>query len=503
MNPNLTRTMLAAALALFMGASALAAGGYAGYYEGLPFKTAVLEAPVIPDRTVSIRDFGGIGNGIALNTEAFAKAIAHLSENGGGHLVVPDGVWLTGPVTLRDNIDLHLEKNALMVFSQDRSLYSLIGPDEGTVSKQITAPINASHARNFSITGSGIIDGNGEVWRPVKRMKVGDWEWNKLQRLGGSLSQDGSIWYPASAEAEKGQKRPRLLRLVACENFLIQGVTFQNSPSFHVNMFLCRNFILDGINVLCPWNAQNGDGIDLSSFRNALLVNCSVNCGDDAICMKSGVGDAGRRRGPTTDIVIDNCTVYHGHGGFVIGSDEAGGMNNLSVRNCRFVDTDTGLRFKSGRDRGGVVENVYVANVVMNDIEGEAILFEMHYGSKVPWTGDIEPQAVTPDTPVFRNFHISGITCSEAGRAILIHGLPEKRISGIHITNCSISAREGIQISEAEGVSISGLTLQVAEGPAVSVNNASDIVVKGLDALGADITPRLTGSRNGSVTVIP
>lgn len=480
---------------------AVAKSKYSVYYQNLPFETQEVEVPDIPDFTVRLTDFGGCGDGMTLNTDAFAKAIKHLSERGGGHLIVDEGVWLTGPITMKSNINLHVVKNALVVFSPDRTLYQVLPPDEGTVSKVVTAPINASHQSNFSITGEGIFDGNGEVWRPAKKMKFGEWEWKKMVNSGGTLSEDGSIWYPTSPDAEQGQKRPRLLRLVACDHVYLQGVVFQNSPSFHVNMFLCTDIILDGITVRCPWNAQNGDGIDLSSCRRALLVNCAVDCGDDAICMKSGVGDAGRKRGQTSDIVIENCTVYHGHGGFVIGSDESGGMNRLCVRHCRFIDTDTGLRFKSGRDRGGVVENVYVDDIVMNDIDGEAILFDMYYQEKTPLTGDIEAKPITADTPIFRNFHISNVICREAGRAILFNGLPEMAVSNVTIDNCSINATKGAQINETDGLTINNLRLQITDGPTIGFNNSRDITVNGLTTVGENLSTSITGSRNGSITV--
>lgn len=491
----------AAILAVTGALSAGATTGYSTYYRNLPFETQEVKAPSIPELTVSLTDFGGVGDGMTLNTEAFRSAISYLSAQGGGHLVVGEGVWLTGPITMLSDIDLHVEKNALVVFSQDRSLFSVNPPDEGTVSKVVTAPINASHQSNFSITGEGLFDGNGEVWRPAKKMKFGEWEWKKMTGSGGTLSDDGSIWYPTSPNEEQGQKRPRLLRFVCCDHVLLQGVVFQNSPSFHVNMFLCEDIILDGITVRCPWNAQNGDGIDLSSCRRALLVNCAVDCGDDAICMKSGVGEAGRKRGQTSDIIVDNCTVYHGHGGFVIGSDEAGGMERLYVRNCRFIDTDTGLRFKSGRDRGGLVENVYVDGVVMNDIVGEAILFDMYYQEKVPLTGDVEAKPVTADTPRFRNFHICNVVCREAGRAILFQGLPETAISDITITDCSIEAAKGVQINETAGLTIDNLRLQVKEDPAIGINNSRDITLRGIEAVGCELTTSVTGSRNGEITL--
>lgn len=453
-----------AAVACLFSILASSATGYSHYFDNLPFEMQPVVQPSIPDRRVDVSALGAKGDAITLNTDIFQHAIDSVASLGGGHIDVGNGVWLTGPLTLRSNIDIHLSRNAILVFSPDRSLYKVLPPDEGTVNKFVTAPLNADGEHDISITGEGIIDGNGEAWRPVKRMKVGDWEWNKLVKTGGTLSDDGSIWYPATADAEKGQKRPRLLRLVNCRRVMLTGVTFQNSPSFHVNMFKCEDILLDRLTVRCPWNAQNGDGIDLSSCRRALIVNCIVDCGDDAICLKSGVGDAGRARGITSDIVVDNCRVYHGHGGFVIGSDEAGGMRNISVTNCCFTDTDTGLRFKSGRDRGGLVEGVYVSDIVMNDIDGAAILFDMYYQEKVAFDslGVVKP--VTADTPRFRDFHISRVTCREAGTAVLMTGLPEMKLEAITIEHCSLSATRGILMKDVAGSTLSDITLQLPEG---------------------------------------
>lgn len=453
---------------------------YARCYEGLPFETEPVAAPTIPSLSVELSEYGGIGDGITVNTEAFASAIEDLSSRGGGHLIVSPGVWVTGPIKLKSNIDLHISKGAIILFSPDKSLYPILPADEGTGGALCTPPISASHESNFSITGQGVIDGNGEAWRPVKRFKVSDAEWKKFGRLGLKEVQEGksAVWYPTlgNADGKIARKRPRLVRFIGCSDFMIQDVVVQNSPSFHVNMILCKRFILDNVMVRCPWNAQNGDGIDLSSCTNALITDCSVDAGDDAICMKSGIGDTGRHRGPTADIVIDGCTVFHGHGGFVIGSDTGGGMNNISVRHCRFIDTDTGLRIKSGRDRGGKVRNIWIDDIVMCDIADEAILFDCYYQEKVGDAADVEAVAVTPDTPEFTGFHISNVTCTDAGRAIVMKGLPESRISDITIRDVSIKARQGVVVNHASDIVLENLTLQIASGDAVSSTGSSNIV---------------------------
>lgn len=449
-------------------------------YDSIPFEFCQPDSVSVPELTVSLSDYGGRPDGITLNSEAFELALSDLSARGGGHLIVPDGVWLTGPIRMRSNIDMHLSDNAIILFSPDKSLYPIVPADRGTSGALCTAPINASGQTNFSITGSGIIDGNGEAWRPVKRFKVSDAEWKSMSYLGLKEVSEGksTVWYPTvgNKDGEIAKKRPRLMRFIECSNYVVSGVTIQNSPSFHVNMILCRNFRLDGITVRCPWNAQNGDGIDLSSCNNAFLVNCSVDAGDDAICMKSGIGDTGRDRGPCSDIVIYKCTVFHGHGGFVIGSDTSGGMNNIYVSNCRFIDTDTGIRLKSSRDRGGLITNVYIKDIVMCDIAEEAILFDCYYQNKAGDVVNVPSEPVTENTPRFDGVSIENIVCADAERPIVIKGLPEMDVRNVEISNSSFCARKGSVIKYADNISLRNVTFDVTSGEPLEYTHSKNII---------------------------
>lgn len=454
---------------------------YSRCYDSVPFEVTEPDLPAIPETRVSLLDFGGTPDGSTLNTEAFSRALDQLENIGGGHLDVPDGIWITGPIRLRSNIDIHLSHNCIILFSPDKSLYPVTSPDKGTSSNLCTAPFNASGIKNFSITGSGIIDGNGEAWRPVKRFKVSDAEWKSMSYLGLKETKEGNsvVWYPTlgNQDGKIVTKRPRLLRFIECEKFLIKGVAIQNSPSFHVNMILCKNFIIDGITVRCPWNAQNGDGIDLSSCRNALLTNCSVDAGDDAICLKSGIGDVGRDRGPCSEIVIENCTVFHGHGGFVIGSDTSGGMKNIYVNKCRFIDTDTGLRFKSGRDRGGLITDVWVNDIVMCDIAREAVLFDCYYEEKVGDANDVDTAPLSPNTPEFRGIKIRNITCTDADRAIVIKGLPEMNVQDLTICNSTFDTRDKSVINYAANVTLENVKfVNTTENP-INSNHSKNILI--------------------------
>lgn len=478
---NLTNLITAAAMVVAAVFPA-AASGYSDFYSDLPFDAPQVSAPVIPDLTVTLSQFGGKGDGVTLCTDAFASAISALEEQGGGHLIVESGVWLTGPIVMKSNIDLHVTRDAIILFSPDKSLFPVIEADEGTSGTMRQPPIFAHNQSNFSITGSGVIDGNGEVWRPVKRFKVSDAEWKKMQRLGLTEYTEGksTVFYPTIGNpTEKIEtKRARLIRITGCSNFLVKDVVIQNSPSFHLNVVLSHDFIIDGVMVRCPWNAQNGDGIDLSSCRNALVVNSSVDAGDDALCLKSGIGDTGRRRGSCENIIIDGCTVFHGHGGFVIGSDTSGGMKNIMVRRCRFIDTDTGIRLKSGRDRGGLISHIFITDIVMCDIAGEAVLFDCFYEEKVGDGADVAAAPVTPDTPVFDGVTISKIICRDASRAILMKGLPENPIKNVTISDCTISARSGAMINYAEGISLKNVTIDLPAGTTPVITNHAQVSVE-------------------------
>lgn len=444
---------------------------YKQYTDNLPFKMAEVKAPVIPDAKVSLKDFGADPTGQQLCTDAFAKAIDQLYKMGGGHLIVPRGVWQTGPVVLRSNIDLHLEAGAVIQFAADENLYPLIKTSfEGLDTRRCQSPLSANGATNISVTGHGVIDGNGQYWRPVKRSKVTDSHWKRLLAVPGSQELKKDYWVPSEgyARGEKGANmnvpnattdeewqavkrflRPVMVSLVDCKNVLLQGVIFQNSPAWNLHPLMCQNIIIDNVLVRNPAYAQNGDALDLESCTNALIVNSRFDAGDDGICIKSGKDADGRRRGiPCANVVVDGCTVFAGHGGFVVGSEMSGGVKNIKVSNCQFVGTDVGLRFKSTRGRGGIVENILIDGVSMTDIETYALTFNMYYGGKsvsevLAEGGQQEPQQVpvTEETPIFRHIDIRNVVCHNAGYAMEFNGLPEMPINGITLQNIDISAR--------------------------------------------------------------
>ena len=492
---------IVAALAVSLGAQAeiashtLTSGSenpYKKYTEKLPFQMPEVQAPVIPDNQVKITDFGGVGNGITLNTEAFARAIDALSQKGGGKLVVPQGVWHTGPIILKSNIELNLKAGAVILFAADESLYPIIDTSfEGLDTRRCMSPIYANGATNIAITGKGVIDGNGQYWRPVKKGKVTASHWKNLLAQPGSVEMKPGYWVPCEGyqKGESGANmnvpnaktpeewnaikrflRPVMISLVKCKNVMLKGVIFQNSPAWNLHPLMCENVIVDQVLVRNPSYAQNGDAIDLESCKNALIVNSRFDAGDDGICIKSGKDKDGRRRAmPCENVVVEGCTVFAGHGGFVVGSEMSGGVKNVSVNNCQFLGTDVGLRFKSTRGRGGVVENIYIKNISMTDIKTDAITFNMYYGGKsvaeMLEDGDNPDNTtkvlVTEETPIFRNIDIKNVTCNGAGRAMEFNGLPEMPIDGIKLQNITILAKKDATFTNCQNITKKNVNITI------------------------------------------
>ena len=431
---------------------------YNKYYQDMPVELRQVTAVAIPENTVTLTDFGGVGDGVTLNTEAFRKAISALTKKGGGRLVVPQGVWLTGPIQLKDNIDLHITRNAIVLFSPDKSLFV----DKDGKSSRCDAGIKASKRKNIAITGEGIVDGNGAQWRPVKRGKVSDVEWKRFKEIGGVERGNGQLWYPWDVKAgypniaetpeQQEKMRQDLVRLTDCENVLIKGVTFQNSPRFHVHPCNSRNVIIDGVTVRCPWNAQNGDAIDISDCHQVLIVNSVVDAGDDGLCMKSGNMKPTALVNGCEDILIQDNTVFHAHGGFVIGSESITGMKRIVVRQCQFSGTDTGLRFKSGIGRGGKTEDIFISDIVMNDITDEAIVFQCDYVDRPAGHDEKkETKAVKLEkVPDFTDIDITRVVCRGTKTAIKAKGVEGLDcIHDIKISNSTIVySQKGLDIDE-------------------------------------------------------
>lgn len=461
--------------------------------------------PSISDKTFSILDYGADPTGVALSTEAIQKAIDEANAANGGTVLIPAGIYTTGPIVLKSNVRLYADYNSLVVFSDDFTLYPIKDAFfEGLNTKRCQSPISALNAENIAICGHGTFDGNGYAWRPLKKGKVTGSQWNKKIK-SGVVDEEKQIWYPDSAsiiaqtfcqdqnvpvlpenatdedwEALRSFLRPVMLEFEGCKNVLLEGVCFENSPAWNLHPFKCENLVMSNLTVRNPWYSQNGDGVDVESCKNVVIDRCSFDVGDDAICMKSGKNEDGRRLGiPSENICVTNCVVYHGHGGFVVGSEMSGGIKNVSVDGCTFIGTDVGLRFKSTRGRGGVVENIFVKNITMCDIPNEGLIFDLFYGGKAAGEETEEEIAArmagaipTADetTPAFRHITISDVTCHGAKRAIYFNGLPEQKIEDVTLHNIHMTSTEGAIFNQTNGLKVSELHIDCTEGEPLVLN---------------------------------
>ena len=463
--------------------------------------------PCFPDRTFNVLDYGAKNDGSELATVAIQNAIDMARKSGGGTVLVPAGVYLTGPIILRSNVRLYAEQNALVVFSPDFSLYPIVDAVfEGVDTKRCQSPISAYNAENIAICGQGTFNASGDAWRPLKRAKVTGKQWQKQLNKGGVVSEDGKTWYPDEGamyaqslcvdqnvpvnvpdwDSIRAFLRPVLLNFVNCRNILLDGVCFENSPAWNLHPLMCENVVLNNLTVRNPWYSQNGDGVDVESCKNVLINHCTFDVGDDAICMKSGKNEDGRRRAmPTENVLVNACTVYHGHGGFVVGSEMSGDVRHIEVSNCLFIGTDVGLRFKSTRGRGGVVEDIHIKGINMASIENDALTFDLFYGGKgVGEESDEEIAArmaskvpdITEETPLFRNIVIEDVVCKGAKRAIYFNGLPEMNIKNVSLNNMRMQAQQGAFFRYTDSLILDNVVVSASEGENMNFADVKNVV---------------------------
>jgi polygalacturonase len=471
-------------------------------WEDLP----IISQPVFKADTFNIVDFGAKSDGTTLNTHSINKAITVCSQEGGGVVLIPSGYWLTGPIKLKSNVNLHLANNAFLQFSSDFNQYKIIeGSYEGKPSARNESPIMATDVKNVAITGHGIIDGNGDAWRMVGKNKLTESEWKTKVASGGLVSDDGKLWFPSEKtkkafiekssvllsltknlsdfEPIKDYLRPNLVVITRCDNILLQDITFQNSPAWNLHPLMSTNLTIRGVKVKNPDYAQNGDGLDIESCKNVLVEASVFDVGDDAICIKSGKDEEGRKRNmPTENVIIRNNTVYAGHGGFVVGSEMSGGARNIFVSDCSFIGTDKGLRFKTTRGRGGVVEKIYIKNINMSNIVQEAIYFDMYYWTQPPMPNQkVEVPKVSIETPQFKDIEISNIVCNGASKGVFIRGLPEMAVNNIQMDNLRLNVIRAIEITDAKNIAIKNSRI-LAEDKETSVyiENGADIMLDGV-----------------------
>ena len=427
---------------------------------------------LIAEHLCNVRRYGATGDGETKDTPAITAALRACADAGGGTVYFPAGNYVTGSIDLDSHMTLYLDAGATILGSTDRNDYPLADHRFEGRTREIAKPlIGGSNLSNVAIKGEGIIDGQGGTWwRAFQEWhdKVGEYESAGLGNLTPSQKRDYD-----EAIAGRRRGRPRLIELTECERVVIQGVTLQNSPSWTLHPVFCENVTIDNVLVRNPPESPNTDGINPDSCRYVRITNCHLDVGDDCITIKSGLDEEGRRIGRACEqIAISNCTMVHGHGGVVIGSEMSGGVRDVAVSNCVFSGTDTGIRMKTKRGRGGIVENVSFSNIVMNDV-GIALLVDMHYACG----GIMPPEPVSVRTPVFRHIAMSNIRVRNARTAGSLTGLPEMPFEDLSLSNVRIAAGEGIVCKAGKRVQLQDVHVDAAQGPCLICEDVEDLGV--------------------------
>lgn len=412
---------------------------------------------------------GAKADGKTLNTTLINHTVNRLSQAGGGTLFFPAGTYLTGAIRLKSNITLELEAGATLLFSDnfDDYLPFMEVRHEGVMMKSFSPLISAMDAENITIKGEGTLDGQGKAWWTeffriyVDLEKNGMRELNKYQPLW-ERENDVEALYAETNEDWHGTLkrrffRPPFIQPVRCRRVRIEGVKIINSPFWTVNPEFCDNVVVTGVtihNVPSP----NTDGINPESCRNVHISDCHISVGDDCITLKSGRDAQARRLGvPCENITITNCTMLSGHGGVVIGSEMSGSVRKVTISNCVFDGTDRGIRIKSTRGRGGVVEDIRVSNIIMSNIKREAVVLNLKY-SKMP----AEP--MSERTPLFRDISISGLTAVDVKTPVKIVGLEEAPVTDIILRDINVkNAREKCIFENCERIRLTDVIVNGKE----------------------------------------
>ncbi|MGV8092261.1 MAG: glycoside hydrolase family 28 protein [Mangrovibacterium sp.] len=424
---------------------------------------------------------GADSKGLNKCTSIIDHAITRAASDGGGTIYFPAGKYLTGPIHLKSNITIELEAGAIVKFSDDFEdfLPFVKVRYEGIFMKTFSPLIYAVGAENISIKGEGEIDGNGFKW------------WEVIKSITSEVRENGRVAYPDKYQQlwlreneslkvepyyqktlENNFFRPPLIQFQECSNINIDGISIRNSPFWTINPVGCDDVTVHRVKIFNPEYGRNTDGINPSSCSNVRISDCFISVGDDCVTIKSGRDGEGREYGrPCENITVTNCIMLAGHGGVVIGSEMSGGVKNVAISNCVFNGTDNGIRLKSARGRGGVVENIRVNNILMRNIKSNAFIFNLFYDQ------DTLTEPVSERTPIFRNIHISNITGTDVNKIGFINGLKEMPVEELSFININISAREGFLAKEAKNIHFNNIDFAVMKGPSLSLSDCHTIIL--------------------------
>jgi len=434
----------------------------------------ILTFPLILDSQVvwtNIASHGADPSGKTKCTNIINNLIDSLANSGGGTLFFPAGTFLTGPIVMKSNITLYLDAGSIIKFSDDFDDYLPMVQSrwEDVRVRNFKSQIYAYQCENISIRGDGHFEGQGKKWwdfmRSVNANQTVDSKWQEIFKRENEvlLSKNQYI------KGKNNFLRPPMVTTYECKNVLIEGVSFSNPPFWTIMPAFSENIRITGITIENPGDSPNTDGIDPSSCSDVHISDCHISVGDDCIVIKSGRDEDGREVAkPTENITITNCTMLKGHGGVVIGSEMSGGVKRVSISNCVFEGTDIGIRIKTMRGRGGVVEDIRVSNVTMYNIVNEGILVTLRYQAT-------QPEPLSERTPAVRNVHLSNINIRDAQRPVAIYGLEERVVSQVSFNDIRSFSKKGILLENTSGISFHDVKMEISEGSPLEAKDSQGL----------------------------
>jgi Glycosyl hydrolases family 28/Pectate lyase superfamily protein len=421
--------------------------------------------------TWRVTEFGAVGDGKTLGTRAIQSAIDACAKAGGGVVVVPAGRFLTAPIFLRSNVELHLTTGATLLATRDKALYpSVDGRNGGVEQKLYASLITGKDLENIAITGNGTVDGDGFHWVDAEQETV-----QLRKKLGMPKAYDGLLTYPEGAPLR--YPRPRLVNLIKCVRVNISGLTLEQTPHYNVHLVYCDDVQVTGIRVKGVDKSRNATGIVVDSCRNVRISGCTISSGDDGITLKAGFGEDGRRVSlDCADVIVQHCTFLDSDGaGVAIGSETAGGIHDLVVSDCVMDNLKWGFRLKTNRGRGGVVENVRLSNLIIDRARRAGMdLTAWHDVSMFP-DRHLQP-GTAEETPIIRNIDISDVTISRSAAAWVMRGLPERPFEQLSFRSIACNRTEtGVSCEYTAQLTFDDVTMAASRGPSLVVKSTREL----------------------------
>jgi polygalacturonase len=420
-------------------------------WDAYPEIQSHIKAPVFADKNFPITDYSAKADGATDCTDAIRQAIAACNKAGGGHVLVPDGTFLTGPIHLLSNVDLHLADNATLQFSTDVQKYLplVLTRYEGVECMNFSPLIYANGQENIGVTGRGTLDGGSQpIWSKTTLGDTG----TRMRPIPGNLPVEQRLMGPGAG------LRPNFVVPYHCKNVIIEGLTIHNSPMWEINPVFCTNVIVRNLNIFS--HGVNNDGCDPDSCRYVLIEGCTFDTGDDCIAIKCGKDDDGRRvNTPTEFVIVRNSTMKDGHGGVTLGSECTPAIRNIFVENCHMDSPNLNafFRLKDSPNRGGIIENAFMRNVQVGSIapKGAGISIEFTYQS-----------AVGPYIPILRNIRVENVQGAKIPVLVKLTAGPTAVIENIQLKDCAFTGPDPAELQQYAGkITFANVTIHPAVAP--------------------------------------